>query len=168
MEYTYDHTFLWFPRCRAWSSAYSWELGADWWIVIFTWLVNWLVGGQLISWPVKWRLLFSSRPPVLMSMQKFKLYILGTIITCGCRYIPPETNLLKFCRANIAKIMFLVSERNVVFVFGVIFTFFLIRRIREHKNKVGTTILTNTIYCTYLFFNVDHVWFTEFAIPRSK
>ena len=49
MEYTYDHTFLWFPRCRAWSSAYSWELGADCWRVIFTCLVNWLVGGQLIS-----------------------------------------------------------------------------------------------------------------------
>ena len=53
MEYTYDHTFLWFPRCRAQSSAYSWELGDDCWRVIFTWLVNWLVGGQLISGPYR-------------------------------------------------------------------------------------------------------------------
>ena len=37
--------------------------------------------------------------------------------------IPPETKLLKFFRANIAKIMFLVSDKNVVFVFGVRFTF---------------------------------------------
>ena len=58
-----------------------------------------------------------------MSMQNFKLYILGTIRTCGRRYIPPETKLLKFCWANIAKIMFLVSDKNVVFVFGVRFTF---------------------------------------------
>ena len=58
-----------------------------------------------------------------MSMQNFKLYILGNIRTCGRRYIPPETKLLKFCRPNIAKIMFLVSDKNVVFVFGVRFTF---------------------------------------------
>ena len=58
-----------------------------------------------------------------MSMQNFKLYILGTIRTCGRRYIPPDTKLLKFCRDNIAKIMFLVSDKNVVFDFGVRFTF---------------------------------------------
>ena len=51
VEYTYDHTFLWFPSFRAWSSACLWELGAHWWRVIFTWLVNWLVGGQLIIGP---------------------------------------------------------------------------------------------------------------------
>ena len=92
-----------------------------------------------------------------MSMQNFKLYILGTTRTCGRRYIPPETKLLKFCRHNIAKIVFLVSDKNIVFVFGVRFTFFFIQRIREPKNKVGTTILTNTIYCTYLFIKVDNV-----------
>ena len=60
---------------------------------------------------------------VVMSMHNFKLYILGTIRTCGRTYIPPETKLLKFCQPNIAKIMFLVSDKNVVFVFGVRFTF---------------------------------------------
>ena len=92
-----------------------------------------------------------------MSMQNFKLYILGTIRTCGRSYITPKTELLKFFRPNIAKIMFLVSDKNVVFVFGVRFTFFLIRRIHEPKNKVGTAFLTNTIYCTYLFIKVDNV-----------
>ena len=51
MEYTYGHRLIWFPSCRAWSSAYSWELGGNCWRVIFTWLVNLLVGGQLISGP---------------------------------------------------------------------------------------------------------------------
>ena len=58
-----------------------------------------------------------------MSMQNFKLYILGTIRTYGRRYIPTETKLLKFLRANISKIVFLVSDKNVVFVFGVRFNF---------------------------------------------
>ena len=86
--------------------------------------------GPLISWPPTNQLtsqvkitLQQSGPPVLISMQNFKLYILGTIRTCGRRYIPPETKLFQFCRANIAKIMFLVSDKNVVFVFGVRFTF---------------------------------------------
>ena len=74
-----------------------------------------------------------------MSMQNFKLYILGTIRTCGRRYIPPDTKLLKFCQPNIAKIMFLVSDKNAVF-FGVSdLTFCLIQRIHEPKNKLGTT-----------------------------
>ena len=76
---------------------------------------------------------------------------------CGRRYIPPETKLLKFCWANIAKIMFLVSDKNVVLFLVSDLPFCLIRRIHEHKNKVGTTILTNTIYCTYLFIKVDNV-----------
>ena len=50
-----------------------------------------------------------------MSMQNFKLYILGTIITCDRKYIPPETKLLKFCRPNISKIMFLVSDNLFLF-----------------------------------------------------
>ena len=58
-----------------------------------------------------------------MSMQNFKLYILGTIKTCGRRYIPPETKFFNICCPNIAKIMFSVSDKNVVFVFGVGFTF---------------------------------------------
>ena len=58
-----------------------------------------------------------------MSMQNVKVYILGTIRTCGRRYITPETKLLKFGLADIAKIMFLVLDKNVVFVFGVRFTF---------------------------------------------
>ena len=37
--------------------------------------------------------------------------------------IPTETKLLKFCQPNISNIMFLVSDKNVVFVFGVRFTF---------------------------------------------
>ena len=75
---------------------------------------------------------------VVMSMHNFKLYILGTIRTCGCRYIPPETKLLKFCRANIAKIMFW-CQIKMLFLFLVSdLPFCLIRRIREPKNKVGT------------------------------
>ena len=42
--------------------------------------------------------------PGLISMKNIKLFILGTIKMCGCRYIPPETKLLKFYRSNIAKI----------------------------------------------------------------
>ena len=92
-----------------------------------------------------------------MSMQNFKLYILGTIRTCGGRYIPPETKLLKFCWPNIAKIMFLVSDKTLYLFLMSDLPLCLIQRIREHKNKVGITILTNTIYCTYVFIKVDNV-----------
>ena len=67
-----------------------------------------------------------------MSMQNFKLYILVNIRTCGRWYIPPETKLLKFCRTNIAKIMFLVSDKYVIFVFGIIFTFLF-----DYKNLLA-------------------------------
>ena len=56
-------------------------------------------------------------------MQNLQLYILGTIITFGLRYIPPETKLLKFCRPNIAKILILDSDKNIILVFGVRFNF---------------------------------------------
>ena len=71
-------------------------------------------------------------------MQNLQLYILGTIRMCGRRYIPSETKLLKFCRPNIAKILILVSDKNVVFVFGVRFTFF-IQNFRDPNNRLGTT-----------------------------
>ena len=64
--------------------------------------------GPLISWP-----------PTPSSHEYAKLQALHL----GRRYIPPETKLLKFCRPNIAKIMFFVSDKNTVFVFGVRFTF---------------------------------------------
>ena len=92
-----------------------------------------------------------------MSIRNFKLYILGTIRTCGRKYIPPKTKLLKFCQANIAKTMFLVSDKMLFLFLVSDLTFCLIRRIREHKNKVGTTILKNKIYYTYLFIKVDNV-----------
>ena len=43
---------------------------------------------------------------------------------CGRRYIPPETKLLKLFRPNISKIVFLVSDKNVVFVFCGYFCFY--------------------------------------------
>ena len=54
-------------------------------------------------------------------------------------YIPPETKLLKFYRPNIAKIMILVSDKNVVFVFGVRFMFLFYSKMRDPWNKLGTT-----------------------------
>ena len=103
-----------------------------------------------------------------MSMLNFNPYILGTIRTFGRRYSPPETKLLKFCRPNIAKIVFLVSDKKVFFFWVSDLPFCLIRRIREPKNKVGTNFLTNTIYCSYLSIKVDNVRFEELAIPRIK
>ena len=93
---------------------------------------------------------------------------MGTIRTCGCRYIPLETKLLKFFRPNIAKIVFLVSEKMLFLFLVSDLPFCLIQRICEPKNKIGTIFKTNTIYCTYLFIKVDNVSFEEFARPRIK
>ena len=62
-------------------------------------------------------------------MQNLQLYILATIRTCGRKYIPPGTKLLKFCWPNISKILLLVSDKNFVFVFVIIFTFFLFEKL---------------------------------------
>ena len=85
--------------------------------------------GPLISWPPTNQLTSQVKinhqqsAPSSHEYAELQALHLVTIRTCGCRYIPPETKLLNLCRANIAKIMFLVSDKNVVFVFGDRFTF---------------------------------------------
>ena len=89
-----------------------------------------------------------------MSVQNLQILILGTIRTCVSRYIPPETKLLKFCRPNIAKIVILVSDKIVVFVFGVRFTFLFHSKIGKLKNKIVTTYSNE---CNILYLPIHQV-----------
>ena len=63
-----------------------------------------------------------------------------------------ENAILGHCSSlarQLIKMLFLFLVSDIPFC--------LIRRIHEHKNKVGTTILMHIIYCNYLFIKVDNV-----------
>ena len=120
--------FLWFPRCRAWSSAYSWELGANWWRGIFTRWVNELVGSQLISGPYRISTIILAFLPsefantssdaaispkmsrlsfVLRETSKIPFYrdlwCFTPVLTCASRCLP---NRAHFTRSGTTKISF--------------------------------------------------------------